>query len=529
MLNEIFLDKMKVSKKPVQKTVTKGAPRGRVYVSHLPFGFYDEALKKYYSQFGKVTKVRVERSKKTGGFKGYGFVEFESPEVAKIAAESSNNYIIDKKVLKAEFMPPDDQNKKRLSSSRRFGNHDMSKTTRETNRCAAVGLSAASLLNKCKSYVKLQEKLASYGIEYDEVPLSLEKLNKRIEEAEGREKRIKDFEAERTATKMKLRSRKMRKTGEAKGEPKQATETAVNDESDVYKTKNVIDTFEKALDALKNQSGLPDGKEGIPDAALDSGLVENIEKEEEGCEQLSTAPGSKNLEKKQSKKSRKRKAEQMTSANDGENSHASVETKNDKETNSEQNQSKKKNKKKDKKKLKHESSSNESNKKQGAGSVEKRKPKKPKKKKNTVTVETKATVIATDGAPAKIKKPKKKKIKAATANPDSKAVEEPKVDPNPKSGPSGIVQSQPNPKKNKKKSAKKLQTPAAKDQSVTSEPEAKKTKTIPEKAITETSPMGAETADQSAKPALKKKQFNKKEVVQKFRHGVKNIQYKYMT
>ncbi|XP_075262436.1 uncharacterized protein LOC142354051 isoform X2 [Convolutriloba macropyga] len=436
MLNEIFLDKMKVSKKPVQKTVTKGAPRGRVYVSHLPFGFYDEALKKYYSQFGKVTKVRVERSKKTGGFKGYGFVEFESPEVAKIAAESSNNYIIDKKVLKAEFMPPDDQHKKRLSSSRRFGNHDMSKTTRETNRCAAVGLSAASLINKCKSYVKLQEKLAAYGIEYDEVPLSLEKLNKRIEEAEGREKRIEDFEAERTATKMKLRSRKMRKTGEAKGEPKQATETAVNDESDVYKTKNVIDTFEKALDALKNQSGLPDGKEGIPDAALDSGLVENIENEE-GCEQVSTAPGSKNLEKKQSKKSRKRKAEQMTSANDGENSHASVETKNDKETKSEQNQSKKKNKKKDKKrKLKPDSSANESNKEQGAGSVEKRKPKKPKKKKNNVTVETKATVIATDGAPAKIKKPKKKKIKAATANPDSKAVEEPKVDPNPKSGPS---------------------------------------------------------------------------------------------
>lgn len=37
-------------------------------------------------QFGKVTKVRVSRSKKTARAKGYAFLEFASAEVAKIAA-----------------------------------------------------------------------------------------------------------------------------------------------------------------------------------------------------------------------------------------------------------------------------------------------------------------------------------------------------------------------------------------------------------------------------------------------------------
>merc|ERR1711936_879177 len=78
--------------------------RGRMYVGHLPFGFYDEALKKYFSQFGRVTKVRAERSMKTGGYKGYGFVEFENKEVAKIAAEATDNYIIDNKILVARYI-----------------------------------------------------------------------------------------------------------------------------------------------------------------------------------------------------------------------------------------------------------------------------------------------------------------------------------------------------------------------------------------------------------------------------------------
>jgi RNA recognition motif-containing protein len=54
---------------------------GVVYVGHLPRGFYEEEIRSFFSQFGEVTRVRVARSKKTGGVKGYAFVEFSNSEV----------------------------------------------------------------------------------------------------------------------------------------------------------------------------------------------------------------------------------------------------------------------------------------------------------------------------------------------------------------------------------------------------------------------------------------------------------------
>lgn len=59
-----------------------------VFIRHLPHGFFEEQLKNYFAQFGKVTRLRLARSKTTGGSKGYAFVEFEYPEVAQVAAET---------------------------------------------------------------------------------------------------------------------------------------------------------------------------------------------------------------------------------------------------------------------------------------------------------------------------------------------------------------------------------------------------------------------------------------------------------
>lgn len=39
------------------------------------------ACAEYFSQFGKVTKVRLSRNKKNGKSKGYAFLEFSSTEV----------------------------------------------------------------------------------------------------------------------------------------------------------------------------------------------------------------------------------------------------------------------------------------------------------------------------------------------------------------------------------------------------------------------------------------------------------------
>lgn len=77
-----------------------------VKISSLPHGFYEEQLKGYFLQFGDVTNVKVVRSLKTGRSKGVAFVEFSLPEVAEIAAETMNNYLLFKSLLKTEYIPP---------------------------------------------------------------------------------------------------------------------------------------------------------------------------------------------------------------------------------------------------------------------------------------------------------------------------------------------------------------------------------------------------------------------------------------
>lgn len=65
-----------------------------IYVGHIPHGFYDKEMRSYFAQFGEVLRVRLSRSKKTGHSRGYAFVEFADAEVAAIAAESMDGYLM---------------------------------------------------------------------------------------------------------------------------------------------------------------------------------------------------------------------------------------------------------------------------------------------------------------------------------------------------------------------------------------------------------------------------------------------------
>jgi nucleolar protein 15 len=74
----------------------------------LPHGFYEEQLRGYFSQFGAITRLRLARSPKTLGSKGYAFIEFRYPEVAEIAADAMNNYLMFKNIIKTLYIPPND-------------------------------------------------------------------------------------------------------------------------------------------------------------------------------------------------------------------------------------------------------------------------------------------------------------------------------------------------------------------------------------------------------------------------------------
>ena len=95
---ERFAKLKKLISAPVSNT------HGYVYVSHMPTGLEEDGLRRFFSQFGKVLKVKLARSKKTGRSKCYSFIEFEEKEPAKIAAETMHGFLMFGKQLVCRFL-----------------------------------------------------------------------------------------------------------------------------------------------------------------------------------------------------------------------------------------------------------------------------------------------------------------------------------------------------------------------------------------------------------------------------------------
>ncbi|XP_005348333.1 MKI67 FHA domain-interacting nucleolar phosphoprotein [Microtus ochrogaster] len=90
-----------------QKKEEKSLNPGVIFVGHLPAIFSESHLYDYFTQFGTISRFRLSRSKRTGNSRGYGFVEFESEDVAKIVAETMDNYLFGARLLSCKFMPPE--------------------------------------------------------------------------------------------------------------------------------------------------------------------------------------------------------------------------------------------------------------------------------------------------------------------------------------------------------------------------------------------------------------------------------------
>lgn len=64
-------------------------------------------MRAYFSQFGEITRLRLSRNRLTGRSKHYAFIEFASATVAKIVAETMDNYLMYSHILKCKFVPQD--------------------------------------------------------------------------------------------------------------------------------------------------------------------------------------------------------------------------------------------------------------------------------------------------------------------------------------------------------------------------------------------------------------------------------------
>lgn len=83
-------------------------PTSIVYLGHIPDAFEEGQMRQFFTQFGAIKNLRLSRSKKTGTPKHYAFIEFETPEVASIVAETMNNYRLFGRSLVCEVMKSDD-------------------------------------------------------------------------------------------------------------------------------------------------------------------------------------------------------------------------------------------------------------------------------------------------------------------------------------------------------------------------------------------------------------------------------------
>lgn len=140
---------------------------GIIYIGHIPRLLFEPQLREYFSQFGTVTRLRLSRSKKTGNHKGYAYIEFECEEVAKIVADTMNNYLFCERLLKCEFIPLEKVHPKLfIGCNSKFkkpclpavGRYNMERTEKQQRKMIK------GMLEKER---KLRKRLAEKGIDYD--------------------------------------------------------------------------------------------------------------------------------------------------------------------------------------------------------------------------------------------------------------------------------------------------------------------------------------------------------------------------
>lgn len=161
-----FRQKVQEAKKNKSKKGVRLSP-GVIYVGHLPQGLFESQLKAYFEQFGKILRLRLSRSKKTGKSKGYAFIEFDCDDVAKIVAETMNNYLMGERLIKCHVVPPEKVHKKLfVGCQKKFlkPRHPAVARYNQKRTADQVDKMTAKLVRK---EWKLRKRLAAHGIDYD--------------------------------------------------------------------------------------------------------------------------------------------------------------------------------------------------------------------------------------------------------------------------------------------------------------------------------------------------------------------------
>jgi nucleolar protein 15 len=239
----------------------KPTEKGVVYLGRIPHGFFEEEMQGYFSQFGTVTRLRLSRNKKTGKSKHYAFIEFESSDVAKIVAETMDNYLLANHVLKCSLVPKEKVHEELFKGAgKKFKKLPLNKIQRRKQNSEKteeeIELQVKGLLEKDE---RKRKQLKELGIDY---------------EFEGHKKRMKadtSAEAETVDTSPVKKQRVVKATKE-----NDVIETSIEAETKPIKKQRVVkasketDVIETSIEAETK----PIKKQKVVKASKDKDIVE---------------------------------------------------------------------------------------------------------------------------------------------------------------------------------------------------------------------------------------------------------------
>ncbi|NXK01656.1 MK67I protein, partial [Herpetotheres cachinnans] len=107
------------------------------------------------------------RYSQTGGSKGYGFIEFESDDVAKIVADTMNNYLFSERLLKCQFVSPERVHENLFKNSNKIFRKPSQPAVRRYNKIRSLVQKAQMTKRLLRKEKLVRKRLAEKGLDYD--------------------------------------------------------------------------------------------------------------------------------------------------------------------------------------------------------------------------------------------------------------------------------------------------------------------------------------------------------------------------
>ena len=138
-----------------------------IYLGHIPTGFGEAESRKFFAQFGKVRRVKIFKSQKTGGSKGYGFVQLESHEVATVVAEAMDGYFLSDRQLVCHVVPVNKLHEGMFLPPKQKTSTSEEPEKEEAEEQEEQAPSRKKIARLTRTQKKKQNKLKELGIDYD--------------------------------------------------------------------------------------------------------------------------------------------------------------------------------------------------------------------------------------------------------------------------------------------------------------------------------------------------------------------------